>query len=221
MTLQPVSSIFPVLHCPLGLVETHGCQFPDVVFLPLLLFVLSGFYRRRRRWLVLGHFHQGKSEYFSVVIVVVYFCLFVCLFVVVFLFSGWRCVRILVNISGKTGERWEQFGDICNCLRSKVSVLWVWRRRLKQWVLLNPETFQRNSLFDFIFSHSACKLMIWARKGLGGGGLRIWAYRLEGTIAVFLCSNIFYSLATRHSWCIRKRAQNSARYGSSLVQPQP
>ena len=34
MTLQPVFSIFPVLHCPLGLGELQACQFPDVVFSP-------------------------------------------------------------------------------------------------------------------------------------------------------------------------------------------
>ena len=35
--LQPIFSIFPVLHCPLGLAELQACPFPNVVFpsLPL------------------------------------------------------------------------------------------------------------------------------------------------------------------------------------------
>ena len=36
MIFQPVFSIFPVLHCPLGLAELQACPFPDVVFPPLL-----------------------------------------------------------------------------------------------------------------------------------------------------------------------------------------
>ena len=40
---QPVSSMFPVLHCSLGLGELQACQFPDVVFAPLPLSVLSSF----------------------------------------------------------------------------------------------------------------------------------------------------------------------------------
>ena len=43
MILQPVSSIFPVLHCPLGLAELQTCPFPDVVFPPLPLSALSSF----------------------------------------------------------------------------------------------------------------------------------------------------------------------------------
>ena len=39
--LQPVFSIFPVLHCPLGLAEFQACPFPDVVFPPLPLSALS------------------------------------------------------------------------------------------------------------------------------------------------------------------------------------
>ena len=38
--LQPVFSIFPVLHCPLGLAELQACPFPDVVFLPFPLSAL-------------------------------------------------------------------------------------------------------------------------------------------------------------------------------------
>ena len=38
---QPVSSIFTVLHCPLGLSELQTCPLPDVVFPPLLLSALS------------------------------------------------------------------------------------------------------------------------------------------------------------------------------------
>ena len=38
---QPVSSIFPVLHCPLGLGELQACPFPDVVYPPLPLSALS------------------------------------------------------------------------------------------------------------------------------------------------------------------------------------
>ena len=41
MTSQPVSSIFYVLHCPLGLGEFQACPFLDVVFPPLFLFVSS------------------------------------------------------------------------------------------------------------------------------------------------------------------------------------
>ena len=41
MSLQPVFSIFPVLHCHLGLAELQACPFPDVVFPPLLLSALS------------------------------------------------------------------------------------------------------------------------------------------------------------------------------------
>ena len=41
MTTQPVSSIFPVLHCPLGLGELQACQFPFVVFPPHPLSALS------------------------------------------------------------------------------------------------------------------------------------------------------------------------------------
>ena len=43
MIFQPVSSIFPVLQCPLGLGELQACPFPDVVFPPLLLSALSSF----------------------------------------------------------------------------------------------------------------------------------------------------------------------------------
>ena len=43
MILQPVSPFFPVLHCPLGLVELRACPFPDVVFPPLPLSALSSF----------------------------------------------------------------------------------------------------------------------------------------------------------------------------------
>ena len=32
MISLPVSFIFPVLHCPLGLGELQACPFPDVVF---------------------------------------------------------------------------------------------------------------------------------------------------------------------------------------------
>ena len=39
--LQPVFSIFPVLHYPLGLAELQACPFPDVVFRPLPLSTLS------------------------------------------------------------------------------------------------------------------------------------------------------------------------------------
>ena len=38
---QPVSSILPVLHCPLGLGELQACPFPDVVFPPRPLSALS------------------------------------------------------------------------------------------------------------------------------------------------------------------------------------
>ena len=41
MILQPVFSIFPVLHCPLGLAELQACPFPDLVFPPLPLSALS------------------------------------------------------------------------------------------------------------------------------------------------------------------------------------
>ena len=37
MISQPVSSISPVLHCPLGLGDLPACPFPDVVFPPLPL----------------------------------------------------------------------------------------------------------------------------------------------------------------------------------------
>ena len=37
MILQPVFSIFPVLHSPLTLAELRACPFPDVVFPPLPL----------------------------------------------------------------------------------------------------------------------------------------------------------------------------------------
>ena len=37
MILQPVSFIFAVLHCPLGLCELKASPFPDVVFLSLPL----------------------------------------------------------------------------------------------------------------------------------------------------------------------------------------
>ena len=37
MILQPVFSLFPVLHCPLGLAELQACPFPVVVFAPLPL----------------------------------------------------------------------------------------------------------------------------------------------------------------------------------------
>ena len=35
MISQSVSSIFPVLHCPLGLGKLQACPFPDVIFPPL------------------------------------------------------------------------------------------------------------------------------------------------------------------------------------------
>ena len=41
MILQPVFSIFPVLHRPLGLAEIKACPFPGVVFPPLPLSALS------------------------------------------------------------------------------------------------------------------------------------------------------------------------------------
>ena len=41
MILQPVFSIFLVLHCPLGLAELQACPFPNVVFPPLPLSALS------------------------------------------------------------------------------------------------------------------------------------------------------------------------------------
>ena len=41
MISKPVSSIFPVLHCPLGLCKLQACPFPDVVFPPLPLSALS------------------------------------------------------------------------------------------------------------------------------------------------------------------------------------
>ena len=42
MILQPVFfPFFPVLHCPLGLVELQARPFPDVVFPPLSLSALS------------------------------------------------------------------------------------------------------------------------------------------------------------------------------------
>ena len=43
MILQPVFSIFPVLHCPLGLGELQSCSFSDVVFPPLPLSALSSY----------------------------------------------------------------------------------------------------------------------------------------------------------------------------------
>ena len=43
MILQPVFSIFPALHCPLGLAELQACPFSDVVFPPLPLSALSSF----------------------------------------------------------------------------------------------------------------------------------------------------------------------------------
>ena len=41
MISQPVSSIFPVLYCPLGLGELQARPFPNVVFPPLPLFAFS------------------------------------------------------------------------------------------------------------------------------------------------------------------------------------
>ena len=41
MISQPVSSTFPVLHCPLGLGELWACPFPNAVFPPLFLSALS------------------------------------------------------------------------------------------------------------------------------------------------------------------------------------
>ena len=41
MISQPVSSIFPVLHSPLGLGELQACPFPNVAFPPLPLSTLS------------------------------------------------------------------------------------------------------------------------------------------------------------------------------------
>ena len=41
MISQPVFSIFPLLHCPLGLRELQACPFPYVVFPPLSLSALS------------------------------------------------------------------------------------------------------------------------------------------------------------------------------------
>ena len=41
MISQPVSSIFPVFHCPLGLGELQACPFPDDVFPLLPLSALS------------------------------------------------------------------------------------------------------------------------------------------------------------------------------------
>ena len=38
---QPVSSISPIPHCPLGLGELQACQVPDVVFPPLSPSALS------------------------------------------------------------------------------------------------------------------------------------------------------------------------------------
>ena len=38
---KPVSSIFAVLHCPLGLGKLQACPFSDVVFPPILLSALS------------------------------------------------------------------------------------------------------------------------------------------------------------------------------------
>ena len=43
MISQPVSSIFPVLHRPLGLGKLRACPFPDVVFPSLPLSALSPF----------------------------------------------------------------------------------------------------------------------------------------------------------------------------------
>ena len=44
MILQPVFSIFPVFHCPLGLAELQACLFPDVVFPPLFVVVCLVFF---------------------------------------------------------------------------------------------------------------------------------------------------------------------------------
>ena len=41
MILQPVFTISPVLHCPLGLGELQACPFPDAVFKPHPLSALS------------------------------------------------------------------------------------------------------------------------------------------------------------------------------------
>ena len=41
MILQPVFSIFPFLHCPLGLGELQACPSPEVVFPPLFQSALS------------------------------------------------------------------------------------------------------------------------------------------------------------------------------------
>ena len=41
MISRPVSSIFPVLHCPQGLGELQACPFPNVVFPPIPLSALS------------------------------------------------------------------------------------------------------------------------------------------------------------------------------------
>ena len=43
MTSQPVSFIFSVLHCPLGLCELQAYPFPDVVFQPLFSVCLAFF----------------------------------------------------------------------------------------------------------------------------------------------------------------------------------
>ena len=41
MISQPVSSIFTILHCPLGLGKLQACPFPYIVFPPLSLSALS------------------------------------------------------------------------------------------------------------------------------------------------------------------------------------
>ena len=48
------SSIFPVLHCPLGLAELQACPFPDVVSQPLPLSALS-----------FSHFHCALQDGFG------------------------------------------------------------------------------------------------------------------------------------------------------------
>ena len=54
MILQPVFSIFSVLHCPLGLAELQACPFPDVVFTILPLSALSS-----------SHFHRALQDGFG------------------------------------------------------------------------------------------------------------------------------------------------------------
>ena len=41
MISQPVSSIFPILHCPLGLGELQACPFPNVVYSSVCLVFFS------------------------------------------------------------------------------------------------------------------------------------------------------------------------------------